>query len=76
VFSLADACSSASPLCLVAVMVTHSSWGLRLSSTLAKSFSGSYFFRLIIFFANVNVSRHILVVVTSVLAKSNMGRRE
>jgi hypothetical protein len=27
-------------------------------------------------FANVDVSRHILVVDTSVLAKSNMGRRE
>jgi hypothetical protein len=30
----------------------------------------------IIHFANVDVSRHILVVDTSVLAKSNIGRRE
>jgi hypothetical protein len=29
-----------------------------------------------ILFANVDVSRHILVVDTSVLAKSNMGQRE
>jgi hypothetical protein len=33
-------------------------------------------YSLIIPFANVDVSRHILVVDTSVLAKSNMGRRE
>jgi hypothetical protein len=31
VFSLADACSSASPLSMVAVVATHSSGGLRLS---------------------------------------------
>jgi hypothetical protein len=35
-----------------------------------------YFLRLIILFANVDVSRHILVVDTSVLAKNNMNRRE
>jgi hypothetical protein len=32
--------------------------------------------RPIILFANIDVSRHTLVVDTSVLAKSNMGRRE
>jgi hypothetical protein len=36
----------------------------------------SYSLRSIILFANMNVSRHILVVDTSVLAKSIMGRRE
>jgi hypothetical protein len=36
----------------------------------------SYSLRSIILFANIDVSRHILVVDTSVLAKSNMGRRE
>jgi hypothetical protein len=35
-----------------------------------------YSLRPIIVFANIDVSRHILVVDTSVLAKSNMGRRE
>jgi hypothetical protein len=35
-----------------------------------------YSLRSIILFANVDVSRHILVEDTSVLAKSNMGRRE
>jgi hypothetical protein len=35
-----------------------------------------YSLRPIILFANVDVSRHILVVDTSVLAKSNMGWRE
>jgi hypothetical protein len=35
-----------------------------------------YSLRPIILFANVDVSRHILVVDTSVLAKSNMDRRE
>jgi hypothetical protein len=29
-----------------------------------------------ILFANIDISRHILVVDTSVVAKSNMGRRE
>jgi hypothetical protein len=35
-----------------------------------------YSLRPILLFANTDVSRHILVVGTSVLAKSNMGRRE
>jgi hypothetical protein len=35
-----------------------------------------YSLRSIILFANMDVSRHILVVDTSVFAKSNMGRRE
>jgi hypothetical protein len=35
-----------------------------------------YSLRLIVLFANMNVSRHILVLDTSILAKSNMGRRE
>jgi hypothetical protein len=35
-----------------------------------------YSLRPIFLFANIDVSRHILVVDTSVLAKSNMGRRE
>jgi hypothetical protein len=35
-----------------------------------------YSLRPIILFANTDVSRHILVIDTSVLAKSNMGRRE
>jgi hypothetical protein len=35
-----------------------------------------YSLRPILLFANTDVSRHILVVETSVLAKSNMGRRE
>jgi hypothetical protein len=35
-----------------------------------------YSLRPIIPFANIDVSRHILVIDTSVLAKSNMGRRE
>jgi hypothetical protein len=35
-----------------------------------------YSLRFIILFANVDVSRHILVIDTFVLAKSNMGRRE
>jgi hypothetical protein len=35
-----------------------------------------YSLRLIILFANIDVSRHILVLDTSVLAKSIMGRRE
>jgi hypothetical protein len=30
----------------------------------------------ILLFANIDVSRHMLVVGTSVLAKSNMGQRE
>jgi hypothetical protein len=32
--------------------------------------------RPILLFANIDVSRHILLIDTSVLAKSNMGRRE
>jgi hypothetical protein len=36
----------------------------------------TYSLRPIILFANMNVSRHILVVDISVLAKSNMDRRE
>jgi general stress protein CsbA len=36
----------------------------------------SYSLRSIILFANVDVSRYILIIDTSVLAKSNMGRRE
>jgi hypothetical protein len=32
--------------------------------------------RSIILFANIDVSRHILVINTSILAKSNMGWRE
>jgi hypothetical protein len=35
-----------------------------------------YSLRSIILFANIDVYRHILVVDTSVLAKSNMDRRE
>jgi hypothetical protein len=35
-----------------------------------------YFLRPIILFANIDVSRHILVIDTSIFAKSNMGRRE
>jgi hypothetical protein len=35
-----------------------------------------YSLRPIILFANIDVSRHILVIDISVLAKSNMGRRE
>jgi hypothetical protein len=35
-----------------------------------------YSLRSIILFANIDVSRHILVIDTSVLAKSNMDRRE
>jgi hypothetical protein len=35
-----------------------------------------YSLRPIILFANMDVSRHILVVDTFVFAKSNMGRRE
>jgi hypothetical protein len=35
-----------------------------------------YSLRPLILFANIDVSRHILMVDTSVLAKSNMGRRE
>jgi hypothetical protein len=35
-----------------------------------------YSLRPILLFANIDVSRHILVVDTSILAKSNMGRRE
>jgi hypothetical protein len=35
-----------------------------------------YSLRPIILFANTDVSRHILVIDTSVFAKSNMGRRE
>jgi hypothetical protein len=36
----------------------------------------TYSFRPIILFANVDVSRHILMVEISILAKSNMGRRK
>jgi hypothetical protein len=35
-----------------------------------------YSLRPIILFTNIDVSKHILVVDTSVFAKSNMGRRE
>jgi hypothetical protein len=35
-----------------------------------------YSLRPIILFANIDVSRHILVIDTSVFAKSNMDRRE
>jgi hypothetical protein len=35
-----------------------------------------YSLRSIILFANIDVSRHILVIDTSVFAKSNMGQRE
>jgi hypothetical protein len=38
--------------------------------------NNNYSLRPIILFANTDVSRHILVVDTSVFAKSNMGRRE
>jgi hypothetical protein len=34
-----------------------------------------YFLRPIILFANTDVSRHVLVIDTSILAKCNMGRR-
>jgi hypothetical protein len=35
-----------------------------------------YSLRPILFFANIDVSRHILVIDTSVSAMSNMGQRE
>jgi hypothetical protein len=35
-----------------------------------------YSLRLILLFTNMDVSRYILVVDTSILVKSNMGRRE
>jgi hypothetical protein len=35
-----------------------------------------YSLRSIILFASIDVSRHILAIDTSVLVKSNMGRRE
>jgi hypothetical protein len=49
--------------------------------SLSYIFSGfvpyiSYSLRSILLFANVVVSKHILVVDTSVLVKSNMDRRE
>jgi hypothetical protein len=36
----------------------------------------TYSLRHIILFANIDVSKHILVIDTSILVKSNMGRRE
>jgi hypothetical protein len=36
----------------------------------------TYSLRLIILFTNIDVSRHILVIDTSVLTKSNMGQRK
>jgi hypothetical protein len=36
----------------------------------------NYSLRPILLFASMDVSRHILVLDTSILAKSNMGRRE
>jgi hypothetical protein len=42
----------------------------------SRPLTKTYSLRSIILFANTNVSRHILVVDTSILAKSNMGRRE
>jgi hypothetical protein len=42
----------------------------------ANGWRCSYSLRPIILFANIYVSRHLLVVDTSVLAKSNMGWRE
>jgi hypothetical protein len=41
-----------------------------------KNIGNKYCLRPIILFANIDVSRHILVIDTSVLAKSNMDRRE
>jgi hypothetical protein len=41
-----------------------------------RPFFLSYFLRPIILFANMDVSRHILVIDTFILAKSNMDRRE
>jgi hypothetical protein len=35
-----------------------------------------YFLRSIILFANIDISRHILVIDTSILVKINMGRRK
>jgi hypothetical protein len=46
------------------------------TSTIQEQTILFYSLRPIILFANIDVSRHILVIDISVLAKSNMGRRE
>jgi hypothetical protein len=45
-------------------------------SCLEEKTKFKYSLRPIILFASIDVSRHILVVDTSILAKSNMGWRE
>jgi hypothetical protein len=54
------------------IRITLSLLGIALHYVLEKRYS----LRPIILFANIDVSRHILVVDTSILIKSNMGRRE
>jgi hypothetical protein len=44
--------------------------------SILQRFVKNYSLRPIILFANIDVSRHLLVIDTSVLAKSNMDRRE
>jgi hypothetical protein len=46
------------------------------SSQIPANIAFSYSLRPVILFASINVFRYILVVDTSILAKSNMGRRK
>jgi hypothetical protein len=48
----------------------------RIILVIKRTINFLYSLRSIILFANMDVSRHILVIDTSVLAKSNMDRRE
>jgi hypothetical protein len=64
--------------CLISVwcalqVFNHAPWLQGRRHHLKKS---CYSLRLILLFANTNVSRHILVIDIFVLAKSNMGRRK
>jgi hypothetical protein len=54
-----------------ALAITRRSTHIHLQKT-----ETNYSLRSIILFANMNVSRYILVLDTSVLTKSNMNRRE
>jgi hypothetical protein len=57
------------------VLIIPFSWGSQQGGYLPASFTRNSL-RHIILFTNIDVSRHILVIDTSVLTKSNMSQRE
>jgi hypothetical protein len=60
------------------ILYTWTGWKKKILYTclLVHLTNSIYSFQSILLFVNIDVSRHILVIDISVLAKSNMGRRE